>query len=110
MNSHFTQPTTMKRLLILLLVLAATGLAYAHNGMTHVMGTIAAMSATSVDVKATNGKTTTVVVNDSTKWLKGLDAVNPTDAKLGDRVVIHAKPVDGKLIAAEVQIAIPKKK
>ena len=100
----------MKRLLIVLFVLAACGVAYAHNGMVHVMGNIAAMSATSLDVKATNGKMTTVVVNDSTKWLKGLDAVNPTDAKIGDRVVIHAKPADGKLIAAEVEIGIPKKK
>lgn len=100
----------MKRLLIVLLVLALCGAAYAHNGMTHVMGTIATMSATSLDVKANNGKTTTVVVNDSTKWMKGLNAINPTDAKLGDRVVIHAKPVDGKLVAAEVEIGIPKKK
>ena len=100
----------MKRLVAVLLVLAAFGAAYAHNGMVHVMGTIAAMSTSSVDVTEKSGKTTTVVVNDTTRWLKGPDAVNPTDAKVGDRVVIHAKPVDGKLIAAEVEIAIPKKK
>ncbi len=99
----------MKRLLVVLLVLAAFGAAYAHNGMVHVMGTIAAMSAGSLDVKANSGKTTTVVVNDTTKWLKGPNAINPTDAKIGDRVVIHAKPVDGKLIAAEVEIGVAKK-
>ena len=94
----------MKRLLVVLLLLAACGAAYAHNGMVHVMGTIAAMSASSVDVKAATGKMTTVVVNDTTKWMKGRDAIKPTDAKVGDRVVIHAKPIDGKLIAAEVEI------
>ena len=99
----------MKRLLVVLLVLAAFGAAYAHNGLVHVMGTIAAMSAGSLDVKANSGKTTTVVVNDTTKWLKGPNAINPTDAKIGDRVVIHAKPVDGKLIAAEVEIGVAKK-
>ena len=100
----------MKRLLVVLLILAAFGAAYAHNGMVHVMGTIAALSANSVDVTEKSGKTTTVAVNEATRWLKGLNAVNPTDAKLGDRVVIHAKPLGGKLIAAEVEIALPKKK
>jgi hypothetical protein len=100
----------MKRLLTVLLVLVAFGAAYAHNGMVHVMGTIAAVSATSLDVTAKSGKTTTVAVNDTTKWVKGLDEVKPSEVKIGDRVVVHAKPVDGKLIAAEVEIAIPKKK
>ena len=100
----------MKRILAVLLVLAAFGVAYAHNGMVHVMGTIAAMSAGSLDVKANSGKTTTVTVNDTTKWIKGLDEIKPSDAKVGDRVVIHAKPVDGKLVAAEVEIGVAKKK
>ena len=100
----------MKRLLVVLLLLVAFGAAYAHNGMVHVMGTVAAVTASSVDVTEKNGKTTTVVVNDTTKWIKGLDAVDPTVAKVGDRVVIHAKPANGKLIAAEVEIALPKTK
>ena len=35
----------MKRLLVVLILLVAFGAAYAHNGMVHVMGTIAAVSA-----------------------------------------------------------------
>ena len=100
----------MKRLLVVLLFIAAFGAAYAHNGMVHVMGTIANLSAAGVDVTEKSGKTTSVVVNDSTRWIKGTNAIKPTDAKVGDRVVIHAKPTDGKLIAAEVQIGVAGKK
>ena len=94
----------MKRLFALVFVLAMAGAAYAHNGMEHVMGTIAALSSSSVQVKATTGKITLVVVNASTRWMKGSDAITEKDVKVGDRVVIHAKPVDGKLLAAEVAI------
>ena len=90
--------------MMLLATLAATATAWAHNGMTHVMGTIAAISPVSLDVKTTTNKVTTVLVNASTKWMKGSDAIGPKDVKIGDRVVIHAKPVDGKLVAAEVEI------
>ena len=94
----------MKRLLALFLTLAMATAAYAHNGMQHVMGTIATMSATSLQVKATTGKLTTVLVNQSTKWMQGSSAITSRDVRVGERVVIHAKPVDGKLIAAEVEV------
>ncbi len=100
----------MKRLSVLLLLFAVTVLAYAHNGMEHVMGTINALTATSLDVKTTKGDTRTLVVNGTTKWMKGPNAIAPTDAKVGDRVVVHAKPVDGKLVAAEVEIGTGHKK
>ncbi|MGI4757939.1 MAG: DUF5666 domain-containing protein [Janthinobacterium lividum] len=94
----------MKRLLILLLLLAASSLAYAHNGMEHVMGTVAKVSSSSLDVKTVAGTTRTVLVNEATKWMKGSEAITVHDVKPGDRVVVHAKPVDGKLIAAEVAV------
>ena len=95
----------MKRLLIVLFLFAAVGAAYAHNGMEHVMGSIAAISTGNLQVKATTGKMTTVVLNASTRWMRGANAIDPSDAKVGERVVVHAKPVDGKLIAAEVEVS-----
>ena len=93
----------MRRLFALPLALLMTGAAYAHNGMEHVMGTVAAISAHAVDVKATTGKLTTVITNDKTTWMKGKAVMKPADLHVGDRVVVHAKMVDGKLVAAEVE-------
>ncbi len=94
----------MKRLLAIPFALVMTATAWAHNGMEHVMGTVAAITSTSLDVKATTGKTTIVGVNAQTMWMRGKDTITAGDVHTGDRVVIHAKKVDGKLIAAEVEL------
>lgn len=94
----------MKRLLLSLTLLSASALAFAHGGLTHVMGTVAAMSARSVDVKTTDGKLATVVLDPATKWMKGTGSITEGDVHTGDRVVIHARPVNGKLIAVEVAV------
>lgn len=94
----------MRRSLILLSVLAAPVAAVAHGGLTHVMGTVAKMSGTSLDVKTTDGKTAVVAVTQETKWMRGQTAVTERAVHTGDRVVIHAKPVDGKLTAVEVAV------
>ncbi len=87
-----------------LLLLLASGVAFAHGGLEHVMGTVARMTSTSLDVKTVAGKTTTVTVDAATKWVRGAAAVTPKDVKPGDRVVIHAKAAEGKLTAVEVAL------
>ncbi len=93
----------MKRLLAAPLALVFTVAAYAHIGMEHVMGSVAAITATSIDVKAATGKVTTVVTDGKTMWMRGKDMITAKEIHTGDRVVIHAKKVDGKLVAAEVE-------
>ena len=93
----------MKRFAALLLLLSSP-LARAHNGLEHVMGTVAKVSASAIEVTTTAGKNTTVMVDASTKWMKGASAVKASDVKPGERVVIHAKPVNGKLEAVEVSV------
>src|SRR5260370_6972108 len=52
--------TQMKRLFALVLTLGLmAGVAYAHNGMEHVMGTVAPITDTSITVTTTDGKTQT---------------------------------------------------
>jgi Cu/Ag efflux protein CusF len=97
----------MKRLLALPLALAMTGIAYAHNGMEHVMGTVGAITATSIDVKTGPESVRTVLTNSKTMWMKGKAMMKPAELHVGDRVVIHARLVDGKLVAAEVETATP---
>jgi Domain of unknown function (DUF5666) len=91
-----------KRILCLALLLSA--LLFAHNGMEHVMGTVTAVSGSSVTVETVAHKSVTVLLDPSTKFIHNNAPSLVKDLKVGDRVVIHAK-VDPKknLVGAEVQ-------
>ncbi|MEZ2347579.1 DUF5666 domain-containing protein [Terriglobus sp. RCC_193] len=95
----------MKRLLAAPLALVLSVSAFAHNGMEHIMGTVTAITATSINVKnPKDGKTIPVLTNARTMWMRGKDMVTAKDVHTGDRVVIHASKVDGKFLAAEVEL------
>ena len=67
------------------------GILLAHEGHRHVMGTITAVDATHVEVKMTNGKSTSVPLSAETKYYKGSKGKNAgvaSDLKVGSRVVI----------------------
>lgn len=95
----------MKKLLLLILTFGLfAGAAYAHNGMEHVMGTVTAISDSSITVKTTKGTMQTVAFTGETKFLKGDAAITMKDIKMGDHIVIHAAKKEGKLIAAEIKV------
>jgi Domain of unknown function (DUF5666) len=82
--------------------------AYAHNGMEHVMGTVASITDNSITVTTTDGKTQTVTTTADTKYSKMNAAIALKDVKVGDHVVIHATKKDNKPIAATVQVGMGK--
>jgi hypothetical protein len=82
--------------------------AYAHNGMEHVMGTVASITDNSITVTTTDGKTQTITATADTKYSKMNAAIVLKDIKVGDHVVIHATKNEGKLIAATVQVGMGK--
>src|SRR6266702_3418031 len=84
------------------------GSAYAHNGMEHVMGTVASMTDSSITVTTIDGKTQTAVTTADTKYSKMDAGIALKDIKVGDHVVINATKKDGKLIAATVQVGMGK--
>jgi hypothetical protein len=97
----------MKRLLALLLTVGLfAGVAFAHNGMEHIMGTVTSVTNAALTVKTMDGKSQTVVLNSETKYEKADKAVALKDLKVGDHVVIHAKKKDNQLIAAEVKVGM----
>ena len=99
----------MKKVLATLLtVVLMVSSAYAHNGMEHVMGTVASITDNSITVTTTDGKTQTVTATSDTKYSKMDAAIALKDIKVGDHVVIHATKKDGKLIAATVQVGMGK--
>ncbi|SRR6266498_1584837 len=92
----------MKRMILVLVVLVlAAGLAFAHGKEQHVMGTVKAMSDNSITVQASK-ETITVYTMPETKFVKSGASASMKDLKIGDRVVIHAGKMDDKLMADEV--------
>ncbi len=87
-----------------------TGAAFAHEGHAHkVMGTLSAVQERALEVKSTSGETAHVVLTDKTRILRSGAAVQPSDLKSGDRVVVtyeETKGTDGKpvLTATEVRV------
>ena len=100
----------MKKVLRLTVVLAvaSASLTFAHEGHGQkIMGTVAAIHDTQLEVKGTNGKTSTIVLDEKTKVLKGKMAMKRTDLKEGDRVVVTAMPMkgaDGKTMLMAEQV------
>lgn len=95
----------MKRLLSLVLTLGLfAGIAHAHNGMHHIMGTVTTVTDTQITLKGTDGKIQKVAVAAATKYIKGTTAIALKDIKVGDHVVIHASEKDEKLTAVEVKV------
>jgi hypothetical protein len=70
------------------LVGAAVG---AHEGHDHkVMGTVSVIHENHLEVKATDGKTSVITLNDKTKILRGKKAASVADISIGERVVVTA--------------------
>jgi hypothetical protein len=82
----------------------------AHEGHAHkVTGTVSTLHENHLEVKATDGKTSTITLNEKTKILRGKTNVKVDDIKPGERVVVTAtetKSKDGKttMIATEVRV------
>jgi hypothetical protein len=93
--------------LVLALLLWTTSVVLAHEGHDHkVMGTVAKIQESQLEVKATDGKTVTVTLNDQTKILRGKQKTAKTDIKEGERVVvIYNTAKDKRSVAKEVRLA-----
>ena len=74
--------------------------AFAHNGVEHVMGTITAITDTSVTVDTVKHASVTVIIDGSTTFTNNDAQATEKDLKVGQRVVINAKPNSGKKLVA----------
>ena len=96
--------TTKHGIVTVCTVLMFSTLVFAHGNEHHVMGTVTKIEAGSISVKTTAGDVKTVMVIWETKFVKGSSPATQQDLKVGDRVVIHAKPEGSMLHATEVKI------
>ena len=84
----------MNRTLIIAVALAGAlampGLLYAHEGHAHkVLGTIARVQATQIEVKTTDGKVLAIVFDAKTPITRGAAKLDATALKAGDRVSVE---------------------
>ena len=87
-------------------VLALPGRLPAHEGHAHkVMGTVAAVDATHIEVDTKDGKKESHPLTKDTKYLKGKAAAMATDVKVGARVVLSVVEKDGRMSVTEVLMA-----
>lgn len=90
--------------LFLLSLVCATA-AFAHEGKTHVMGTVSAVDAQHVVVTDREGKTISITLTDETKYEQGGAAATRSALKTGDRVVIDVTGKPENLTATEIRLA-----
>ncbi|HLH41539.1 MAG TPA: hypothetical protein VKV74_01040 [Bryobacteraceae bacterium] len=82
----------------------AAAMVLAHGGLQHVMGTVTLVGGASVTVRTTAGKTVQVAVDAKTTYSRASKAVQKSDVKVGDRVVIHAEQHDKALLGKTVEL------
>lgn len=96
----------MKGALAVIAAIAAfvsTGKLLAHEGHAHkVMGTVAVIDATHIEVVTKEGKKESFLLTKETKYLKGKAAAAAADVKVGARAVVSAIEKDGKKLVTEV--------
>jgi len=96
----------MKRVLAVLsatAMLALPGRLLAHEGHVHkVMGTVAVVDATHIEVDTKEGKKESYPLTKDTKYLKGKAAAMAADVKVGARVVLSVVEKEGEKSVAEL--------
>jgi hypothetical protein len=95
----------------LLLSLATFGLIaapiwlLAHEGHKHtVMGTVEHVEKTRLDVKDTDGKTVSFVLNDETTILRGKTTIAASALMEGERVAVESEEKSGASVAVTVRV------
>jgi hypothetical protein len=96
--------TNKPKIVTVYTILIFSTLVFAHGNEQHVMGTVAKIEPGSISVRTTTGDVKSVMVLPETKFAKGSSPATQQDLKVGDRVVIHAKPEGSRLHATEVKI------
>jgi hypothetical protein len=95
------------------LALAAPSTLAAHEGHTHkVLGTVASVQGNHVEVKTTDGKSVTVMLDAKTKITRGAEKLDASAIKVGGRVSIDAMQEKDMMMAQAVKLgtATPAKK
>jgi hypothetical protein len=95
----------------LAVALAVPAVGGAHEGHRHkIMGTVSTHRKNQLDVKATDGKTSTITLNEKTRILRGKTKSTADDIRPGERIVVTATETKGTegnmaMVATEVRLS-----
>ena len=93
----------LTRIFALLAIVSLATVAFAHGTDKHVLGTVTKITDTEITVETQTKDVQIVKIAPDTSFVKSGASASLKDLKVGDRVVIHAKPVGSDLIAHEVR-------
>jgi hypothetical protein len=93
----------LTKILALLAIVSLATVALAHGTDKHVLGTVTKITDTEITVETQTKEVQVVKIAPDTSFVKSGAGATLKDLKVGDRVVIHAKPVGNDLIAHEVR-------
>jgi hypothetical protein len=80
--------------------------ARAHEGHTHkALGTIASVQGEHVEIKTTDGKTITVMLDKKTTVTRGKDKLDATALKVGERVSVDYMEKNKMMMAHAIKLA-----
>lgn len=98
-----------KSLTVVALVFALAVLTFAHGKPQVFMGTVKAVSATSLTITTKAGEEKSFALDAQTKFVRSGETAAASDLKVGERVVVEAD-VHGKEVKAQlVKFGVPKK-
>jgi hypothetical protein len=96
----------VRSILAAITLMIGSAIVFAHGDMEHVMGTVAAVTDNAITVDTVQHKRVTVLLDPSTKFSHNDAQASVKDLKIGDRVVIHAKPnAEKQLVGVTVKWA-----
>jgi len=93
----------LTRILALFAIVSIATVAFAHGTDKHVLGTVTKITDTEITVETQTKDVQVVKIAPDTSFVKSGASASLKDLKVGDRIVIHAKPVGNDLIAHEVR-------
>jgi len=93
----------LTKILSLLAIVSLATVAFAHGTDKHVLGTVTKITDTEITIETQTKEVQVVKIAPDTSFVKSGASATLKDLKIGDRVVIHAKPVGNDLIAHEVR-------
>ena len=93
----------LTRILALIAIVSLAAAAFAHGTDKHVLGTVTKITDTEITVETQTKEVQVVKIAPDTAFVKSGASATLKDLKVGDRVVIHAKPMGSDLIAHEVR-------
>jgi Domain of unknown function (DUF5666) len=95
---------SIRSVLAILALILGSAIAFAHNGVEHVMGTITAVTDTSITVDTVKHTSVTVLIDPATTFSNNDAQASRKDLKIGQRVVVNAKlNPDKKLVGVTVK-------